>query len=86
MHAVSWKKIVKLCEEEGCLLDRERGDHYIMVKVGLRRPIVIPKKKDLKEDIVFSIAKTLGMTDIRERLKTKRAAKDKPLKIPPNNK
>ena len=70
MRAVKWSELVKVCEGEGCQFDRQRGDHYIMTKPGLSRPIVIPRKRDLKEDIILSIAKTLGLTrkQILERL------------------
>lgn len=70
MRAVKWRELVKVCEGEGCQFDRQRGDHYIMTKPGLSRPVVIPRKRDLKEDIVLSIAKTLGLTrkQILERL------------------
>jgi hypothetical protein len=33
-----------------------------MTKPGLARPIVIPKKKDLTEDISLSVGRTLGLT------------------------
>ena len=41
-----------------------------MTKPGLIRPVVIPRKRDLKEGIVLNIAKTLGLSrkDILERL------------------
>ena len=68
LRAVKWQELVKLCEGEGCQLDRQSGDHYIMTKPGLKRPIVIPKKSNLKEDIVLNIGKTLGL-DRRELLK-----------------
>ena len=70
MRAVKWRELVKVCEGEGCQFDRQRGDHYIMTKPGPSRPIVIPRKRDLKEDIVLSVAKTLGLTrkQILERL------------------
>jgi len=70
VRAVKWRELVKACEGEGCQFDRQRGDHYIMTKPGLSRPVVIPRKRDLKEDIVLSIAKTLGLTrkQILERL------------------
>jgi len=70
VRAVKWRELVKVCEGEGCQFDRQRGDHYIMTKPGLSRPVVIPRKRDLNEDIVLSIAKTLGLTrkQILERL------------------
>jgi predicted RNA binding protein YcfA (HicA-like mRNA interferase family) len=62
VRPVDWKELVTLREAEGCQLDRERGDHYIMTKPGLARPVVIPKKKDLTEDISLSIGRTLGLS------------------------
>jgi len=61
VRPIDWKELVKLCESEGCKRDREKGDHYIMTKPGMARPVVIPKKKGLKEDIVLSVARTLGL-------------------------
>jgi hypothetical protein len=45
-----------------------------MVKPGLARPVVIPKKKDLSEDIVLSVGRTLGLTrkEIERRLNPKK--------------
>lgn len=74
MRPVSWQQLVALCKSEGCVYDREKGDHYIMTRPGLRRPVVIPKKRDLKEDIVLSVGRTLGLTrkDIEARLNPKK--------------
>jgi predicted RNA binding protein YcfA (HicA-like mRNA interferase family) len=71
VRPVSWKELVRICEENGCQFDRQKGDHYIMTKPGLARPIVIPRKKELKEDIVLSVARTLKLTkkEIETRLK-----------------
>ena len=79
MRPVSWQELVKICESEGCVLDRERGDHYIMTRAGLHRPVVIPKKRDLKEDIVLSVGRTLGLNrkQIEQRLTLKKS-KEKP--------
>ena len=55
MRAVKWKELVKVCEGEGCQFDRQRGDHYIMTKPGLNRPVVIPRKNNLKEVIVLGV-------------------------------
>ena len=50
-----------------------------MTKPGLSRPIVIPKKKDLSENISLSVGRTLGLkkSDLEQRLarKPKRASK-----------
>jgi predicted RNA binding protein YcfA (HicA-like mRNA interferase family) len=83
-----WKKLVKLCEGEGCLLDREKGDHYIMTKPGLARPVVIPKKHDLREDIVLSVGKTLGLdrNAIEQKVNPKRVRSKPRQPIPPESK
>jgi predicted RNA binding protein YcfA (HicA-like mRNA interferase family) len=61
VRPVDWKELVKLCESLGCKLDRVRGDHYVMVKPGLARPVVFPKKNGLSEDIVLGVGRTLGL-------------------------
>ena len=61
MRPVDWKELVKICESEGLSFDRERGDHYIMTKPGMSRPVVIPRKNNLREDIVLGIARTIGI-------------------------
>ena len=73
MRPVSWKELVKLCEREGCQHQRTKGDHIVMVRPGMARPVVIPKKADLKEDVVLSIARTLGINkaDLLEKLTRK---------------
>lgn len=70
MCAVKWKELVKVCEGDGCTLTRQQGDHLIMTKPGMARPIVIPKKRDLKELIVMNAAKALGLNrdEMLERL------------------
>lgn len=70
MRPVDWNELVKLCEAEGCRFDRQRGDHYVMVKPGLNRPVVFPKKRGLREDIVLGVGRTLGLTkrQIEERV------------------
>jgi hypothetical protein len=45
-----------------------------MTKAGMARPVVIPKKRDLKEDIVLSVGRTLGLNrkQMEERLAGKK--------------
>jgi hypothetical protein len=51
-----------------------------MTKPGLARPVVIPKKKDLSEDIVLSVGRTLGLTrkEIEQRLNPKKGRRSGP--------
>ena len=77
MRAIDWKELRDLCASLGCVFDRQKGDHYIMTKPGLSRPIVIPRKKGLTENVVLSVGRTLGLSgpEMKERL-----SKDKPRK------
>jgi len=77
VRPVDWKELVRLCESLGGRFDRQRGDHYIMIRDGLHRPVVIPKKKGLGEDIVLGIGRTLGLSrkEIEERLGMARRAR-----------
>ena len=51
-----------MAEAEGCVRDRQKGDHYIMTKPGMNRPVVIPRKNSLGNRIVLNIGKQLGLS------------------------
>ena len=70
MRPVDWDELVRICEEAGCVFDRQKGDHYIMTKPGMSRPVVIPRKRDLSPDIVLGVARTIGLNcrSLEERL------------------
>lgn len=40
---VHYLKLVKVFELEGFVVKREKGDHMIMTKSGVKRPVVIKK-------------------------------------------
>lgn len=61
MRPVDWRELRKFAESHGCVHDRTKGDHYIMTKPGMARPVVIPMKRDLSENISLGIARTLGI-------------------------
>lgn len=46
------------------------------------RPVVIPKKRGLKEDIVLGVGRTIGLKrkEIEERLNKKKAQRPRPRK------
>ena len=47
-----WRTLVKVFEADGFSVDRTTGDHIIMTKPGVIRPIVIPKYKEVGLDII----------------------------------
>lgn len=70
MRPVKWTELRDICVGCGWDFDRHRGSHYVMTKPGAVRPVVIPMRKGLKEDIVLSIARTIGISaaELKKRL------------------
>jgi len=65
MHGItpiSWKKFEKFLLFIGCVLSREKGDHRIYRKTGLKRPIVIPRDATLPIFIVRNNLRVLNIT------------------------
>jgi hypothetical protein len=58
---VSWQELRDVCKLAGCVEVRTRGDHLVMTRAGLARPVIIKMDRDLGEDIVRSNMRTLGM-------------------------
>lgn len=62
MRRISWQELRDVCKLAGCVEVRTKGDHLLMTKPGLARPVVIKMDKDLGEDIVRSNLRTLGLS------------------------
>ena len=62
MKRVTWQELRDVCRLAGCVDSRIRGDHLVMTKPGMARPVIIKMDKDLGEDIVRSNMRTLGLT------------------------
>ena len=58
---IHYKKLVRVFEQEGFILDRQEGDHLIYIKHGVKRPIVIPTYKQVP---VFIIKNNLRSANI----------------------
>ncbi len=65
LTALHWKKLVCVFEKDGFRKDREHGDHIVMVKSGVARPVIIPKYSEVGIDIIKSNMRTACMS--RER-------------------
>jgi hypothetical protein len=46
----------------GCSESRIRGDHLMMTRPGMARPVVIKMDRDLGDDIIHANRRTLGLT------------------------
>jgi hypothetical protein len=58
---ISWQELRDVCKLVGCVEERIKGDHLIMSRSGLARPVVIKMDRDLGEDIVRSNMRTLDI-------------------------
>lgn len=56
-----WETLRKVFELVGFRYDRTSGDHYLMVRDGTLRPISIPKKSEVCQDIIKSNLRTAGL-------------------------
>ncbi|RME86879.1 MAG: type II toxin-antitoxin system HicA family toxin [Zetaproteobacteria bacterium] len=59
---VGWRDLVRVFERIGFRIRREKGDHIIMTKPGVHRPIVIPKYRQLGQDIIRANMRTAKLS------------------------
>ncbi|MDO8558954.1 MAG: type II toxin-antitoxin system HicA family toxin [bacterium] len=62
---ISYKKLVRIFELEGFRHRSTKGDHLIYTKVGISRPIVVPKYEEIPVFVIKNNLKSAGIT--RER-------------------
>jgi predicted RNA binding protein YcfA (HicA-like mRNA interferase family) len=57
----TWQELEKICLLLGWQRARIKGDHLVMTRAGMARPVVIKMDRDLGEDIVRTNMQTLGI-------------------------
>lgn len=62
IQSIHWKEFEKFLLKIGCEFVREKGDHRIYTKVGIKRPIVIPRETSLPAFIILNNLRTLGIS------------------------
>jgi predicted RNA binding protein YcfA (HicA-like mRNA interferase family) len=65
IRPVPYKTLVKVFERDGFLFNRQRGDHLIYTKSGVRRPLVIPAYDEIPVFVIKNLLRTAGLS--RER-------------------
>jgi len=65
LSPVSYKQLVNIFEADGFTCVRIEGDHMVMTKPGVIRPLVIPKYASVPVFIIKNNLRTAGMS--RER-------------------
>ena len=59
----SYRKLVKVFELEGFAVKRQKGDHLIMTKPGIKRPLVIKKsRRDVPVTHILTNLRTAGIS------------------------
>ncbi|MGA2911680.1 MAG: type II toxin-antitoxin system HicA family toxin [Candidatus Levyibacteriota bacterium] len=59
---LNWKEFEKFLLYVGCEFKRQRGDHKVYWRSGLKRPIILPTYKNLPIFIIRNNLRTLGIT------------------------
>ncbi len=59
---IDYRKLVKVFEKKGFIYTRTKGDHLVYQKMGLLRPVIIPKYKYVPEFIILKNLKTAGIS------------------------
>lgn len=62
LKPVHYRKLVKVFEKSGFVLDRQEGDHLIYIKYGIKRPIVIPMYKEVPVFIIKNNLRSAEMS------------------------
>jgi predicted RNA binding protein YcfA (HicA-like mRNA interferase family) len=60
--SVDWKRFEKFLKFVGCMLVREKGDHRIWSRTGLRRPVVIPRSSTIPVFVIRNNIRVLGIS------------------------
>jgi hypothetical protein len=61
-QSITNKQFQKFLVYIGCSLKRSHGDHFVYIRSGLNRPIVIPKDTPLPQFIIRNNLKILNIT------------------------
>jgi predicted RNA binding protein YcfA (HicA-like mRNA interferase family) len=59
---IHWRQFEKFLLFVGCYFEREKGDHRIYWREDLKRPIVIPRDKELPVFIIRNNLRVLGIS------------------------
>jgi len=58
---ISWKRFEKFLVHVGCEFIREKGDHRVWTRKGLKRPIILPRDMSVP---IFIIRNNLRLLNI----------------------
>jgi predicted RNA binding protein YcfA (HicA-like mRNA interferase family) len=62
IRPVHYKSLIAVFERDGFVFDRQRGDHLIYIKEGMRQPLAIPAYDDVPVFIIKNLLRTAEMS------------------------
>ena len=62
IQSIHWKEFEKFLLKIGCEFKREKGDHRVYWKKGLKRPVIVPRDTALPAFIVLNNLKVLNIS------------------------
>jgi predicted RNA binding protein YcfA (HicA-like mRNA interferase family) len=62
LRRVSWQELRSICLLVGCTPSRQKGDHLVMTRHDLARPVIIKMDSNLGPDLIHSVRRTLGLS------------------------
>jgi len=62
IHPISYKWLIKVFEAAGFRFVRQRGDHLVYVKPGVKRPMIIPMYDDVPVFIILNNLRSAGLS------------------------
>ena len=62
IRPIKYKKLAKVFEAYGFRFVRQRGDHLVYVKSGVKRPVIIPMYDDVPVFIILNNLRSAGLT------------------------
>lgn len=62
IQSIHWKEFEKFLFKAGCVFKREKGDHRVYWKDGIKRPIIVPRDTSLPAFIILNNLKVLGIS------------------------
>jgi len=65
LRPVAYRTLARVFEQDGFTFSRQRGDHLIYTKPGVKRPLVIPVYPEVPVFIIKNLLRTAAMS--RER-------------------
>lgn len=60
--SIHWKEFERFLFSVECEFKREKGDHRVYWKEGVKRPVIVPRDTDLPPFIILNNLRVLGIS------------------------